>query len=41
VFNCHALGHYEDAKADVECIDTIDEPAFTAEMSIEEKMSLV
>ena len=41
VFNCRALKHYEDAKALVECTDTINEPAFTAEMSIDEKMSLV
>jgi hypothetical protein len=41
LFNCRALTHHEDAKALVECTDTIDEPAFTAEMSLGEKMSLV
>lgn len=41
VFDCRALADYEEAKAAVECLETTDEPAFAAEMSIDDKMSLV
>jgi len=41
LFDCRALADYEEAKAAVECLETTDEPAFTAELSIDDKMSLV
>lgn len=40
-FNCRALKLYDEAKALVECLQNADEPAFTATMSIDEKMGLV
>ena len=40
VFDCRYLDHYEEAKAAVEHLQPTDEPAFTAEMDIDDKMSL-
>jgi hypothetical protein len=41
VFDCRYLEHYEEAKALVEQLQLTDEPDFTAEMDIDDKMSLV